>query len=514
MSRSTTHTVVKKLRKRYLLALTIIGCIVIGSQILIQFAIQGNIDDSRIINLAGRQRMLSQKISKIVLEIDRSRDEMLVQTQLGELDKAIALWKKTNEGLLKGDVSLDLPGNNSDRIINMFEGNSVYYEAVLKAANAFSQISKSQVFDREAREKEVEIILQNEPLFLKGMDDIVFQYDFEAKDKVNHISKTEWILMIMAIATLLVEVRFIFMPAEKHIQGALSDLLDSEDNVRKLFDIAPSAMLLIDATDYTIIRLNVMACEVIGVPFNKAIERRFYDFVSGEYLDALKIANEERFYGEVSQIEAMLRNENGESLIMLMSVTRMTYHNQAIFLVGLADITDRKKHENVLRELATTDEMTNLLNRRMGLLMLSKEIEKAHREIYDLTVCFIDLDGLKKVNDHYGHSEGDWFIKQVAEVLLNNVRLGDVVFRYGGDEMILVLSNCTEEEAEIIMMRINLDLQRINKRKEKPFELALSYGIADYNKHKPDNLDLFLAMADEKMGASLYRVGSPEKGYI
>lgn len=499
MSQSVSQGVVKRLRKRYLLALSIIACLIVGSQILIQLSIGNQLDDSRVINLAGRQRMLSQKITKTILGIDRLESQEDKALLLLELDKAIALWQTSHDGLIHGDAALNLPGHNSERISNMFEGVSVQYHAMLESAQLFSQLMKAATVDQALVDQQIEIILQNEPAFLKGMDDIVFQYDYEARGKISRIASMEWVLMLCAIVTLMIEVRYIFMPAEQHIQSALNELVDSEDNIRKLFDIAPSAMFLVDATDYSIVRLNVMACEVIGVPFNKAIDRRFYDFISGDYLDVLQKTNQERFNGEVKQIEVKLRNESGEAFVMLMSVTRMTFHERSIFLVGLSDITDRKKHEETLKELATIDDMTGLLNRRTGLLMLSKEMEKAHREIYDLSACFIDLDGLKKINDDYGHSEGDWFIRRIGEVLLHNVRLGDVVFRYGGDEMILVLSNCNEDEAEIIMKRVELDIQMVNKRKEKPYAIGLSYGIADYNKLSPDSLDVFLAIADERM---------------
>ena len=234
MSKPLNHTAVKTLRSKYILALSIIGLFIIGSQILIQYNIAKESDDSRVINIAGRQRMLSQKITKTVLKIQRANNDLILKSQFKELEDALSMWETSHNGLLNGSTTLDLPGQNSDQIKLMFDHISVPYNTIVESATNILELEKHSVLNQDTLNKGIDLILLNEPSFLIGMDKIVFQYDYEAKEKVRTISKIEWTIMTLAILTLLVEARFIFLPAEEYIQKTLNDLVDSEANMIQL----------------------------------------------------------------------------------------------------------------------------------------------------------------------------------------------------------------------------------------------------------------------------------------
>jgi GGDEF domain-containing protein len=95
--------------------------------------------------------------------------------------------------------------------------------------------------------------------------------------------------------------------------------------------------------------------------------------------------------------------------------------------------------------LAGTDELTGVLARKFGLARIAVEIERAHRTSGGLTLAFLDVDGLKHVNDEYGHPEGDRLLSQVGAMLRAHVRPYDVIVRYGGDEFLCAMPNLTRE---------------------------------------------------------------------
>lgn len=175
-------------------------------------------------------------------------------------------------------------------------------------------------------------------------------------------------------------------------------------------------------------------------------------------------------------------------------------NNRLIGLViVITDITPKKEQEKKLRKLAATDRLTNIMNRRMGTTYLRKQIGRVKREAIDLTVCFIDVNGLKKVNDNFGHNEGDSLLKNTAQLLADNIREIDAVARFGGDEFLIIFNDCDLKEAKEIWGRIAGAIDNWNKNTEKSYEISLSYGFAQKTKNDNLNLDDLINKADERM---------------
>lgn len=168
-------------------------------------------------------------------------------------------------------------------------------------------------------------------------------------------------------------------------------------------------------------------------------------------------------------------------------------------VIVLTDITLKKQQEEKLKRLAATDRLTNIMNRRMGLKYLEKQVARVKREDIVLTICFIDINGLKKVNDEYGHNEGDNLIRTAAEILDNNVRSTDAVARIGGDEFLIIFTGCNLKKAKEIWNRVESKVKKWNNSTDKPYKISLSYGFAQ--KERDDNLtvDQLIEKADKRM---------------
>ncbi len=172
----------------------------------------------------------------------------------------------------------------------------------------------------------------------------------------------------------------------------------------------------------------------------------------------------------------------------------------ALYIYIIEDVSEWKANEYQLTLSATMDAMTAAYNRKAGVEELEKILACTDpSEMY--CIAFIDIDNLKTINDTYGHCEGDYTIKSIANVLLSSVRESDIVCRYGGDEFLIIFKNSSEELAEKIITRMYEELKRIGRKNPKPYILSFSYGIAscsNCNNSDFKGADL-LRLADQKM---------------
>lgn len=105
-------------------------------------------------------------------------------------------------------------------------------------------------------------------------------------------------------------------------------------------------------------------------------------------------------------------------------------------------------------QLATTDSLTNLWNRRKIFEFLGEELDRGARERIYIGAIMIDIDNFKQINDNFGHSAGDMVLTEVAFRLKNSLRRYDKIGRYGGDEMLIVLPNCDQSNVTVIAERL------------------------------------------------------------
>ena len=168
--------------------------------------------------------------------------------------------------------------------------------------------------------------------------------------------------------------------------------------------------------------------------------------------------------------------------------------------------------EAIRRREAVRDPLTDLYNRRHFKRRIREEIDRAGRGRHGLAVLLCDLDGFKRVNDSRGHQFGDVVLKAVATSLRQATRGTDLHFRWGGDEMVVILSNSTEEGALIAAERIRAGVRRYAV--EHDLDLDMSIGIAIYPSHGTCDEELIrvadLAMYVAKKTGDKMRVGFEE----
>lgn len=191
-----------------------------------------------------------------------------------------------------------------------------------------------------------------------------------------------------------------------------------------------------------------------------------------------------------------------------------------ILAAGTGLVVLHRKREAALHAVALCDELTGLYNRRGWFLLAEHELERARRTSSARVLLFVDLDGLKHVNDSLGHREGDRAIADVASVLLAASRASDLVGRVGGDEFVLLLGD--DGQAGAARGRLLEALETHNARSGAGFELRLSVGAAVWFPDEACTLDELVRRADEGMyvdkaskpdrSVGLLRVPAPRDG--
>lgn len=222
-----------KLGTWYVVALSVVATVAIVGQVLIQNHLNGQLADSRVVNIAGKQRMLSQRITKAILLLDQTHNKSQRQKTLNELEKSVRLWRMSQEGLLKGSDSLRLSGKNSSAIVALFQNvNSPFKEIDKSACDIVKSLQKNLTAPVDSLSKKN--ILANEPLFISGMESIVFQYANEAEEKVTTLSKLEYLLLFISLLAISLEIIFIFRPTAQQVNDTVDKLLNSEKTAKKL----------------------------------------------------------------------------------------------------------------------------------------------------------------------------------------------------------------------------------------------------------------------------------------
>lgn len=152
-----------------------------------------------------------------------------------------------------------------------------------------------------------------------------------------------------------------------------------------------------------------------------------------------------------------------------------------------------------LRELALEDHLTGLPNRRAFQQIAAHELELAKRRSSATALLFADADGLKDVNDALGHATGDGLLREIADVLRDELRAADLIARIGGDEFVVLLSPDTASEGDAVLARIAKAVANRNEQVGRAYELGLSIGVSLFDPSDPATVDELIERADADM---------------
>jgi diguanylate cyclase (GGDEF)-like protein/PAS domain S-box-containing protein len=227
-------------------------------------------------------------------------------------------------------------------------------------------------------------------------------------------------------------------------------LEEAEERFRNAFDYAPIGMALVDLDGHWL-RVNPMLCEITGYTEAELLTRTSYDITHPDDLERNLVEVQRVIGGEkrAMRIEKRYVRPNGNTVWVRISTSlvRDADGKPLHFVSQIENVTDRKRAEKRLKELADHDSLTGLLNRRRFDEELRLTLLRLRRDGGQATLLLVDLDRFKSVNDTYGHKTGDDVLVAVAAALRDRLRETDVVARLGGDEFAAIALETGGEDA-------------------------------------------------------------------
>ncbi|BAY38592.1 diguanylate cyclase with GAF sensor [Nostoc sp. NIES-2111] len=162
------------------------------------------------------------------------------------------------------------------------------------------------------------------------------------------------------------------------------------------------------------------------------------------------------------------------------------------------EIEAYQKVEAEIRRLSLTDELTGLYNRRGFFLFADQQLKLTHRLEKSCCLLFIDLDGLKQINDTFGHEVGDRVIADAAALLSQTYRDSDIIARWGGDEFVVFIPDCLAH-TNTITARLQTNVDLFNQNRGRSYHLSMSIGVQECVINEDFSLEKLILQADELM---------------
>jgi PAS domain S-box-containing protein len=420
-----------KFRRLYLLAFLLIAASIVIAQILIQKHLNSQLNDSRIVNIAGRQRMLSQKLVKEVLYLNNA-------TTKKERLEHVEIIKKDNETFLNAHVSFQ---NEFSELRNLIRSNQEFqqlfnqiekdHNKIVTICNSIYTIvvenAQDSAFLLDGKLNELELV---EGSFLNKMDEFVFKYDAISQQKVAKLKQKEYILLLISLLILLFEILFLFKPISIHIKKVIGDLVlarkEAQTKAQKIeelyiakeaslqelqglnYALDNAALFASVAQDGTVVHMSKKFNTLLGIE-NQDVQEQLEELLQlevGEQQTIKELLKGKRHSIWVGELQVLTKNN--EKLWLEMSIIPMNQlnSNQRV-LILCTDITKRKNSQNQIDALNEQrfKEQVNLQKMQASQIVEAQEEERKRiaKDIHDgigqmLTALKFNIESINAEN--------------------------------------------------------------------------------------------------------------------
>lgn len=278
-------------------------------------------------------------------------------------------------------------------------------------------------------------------------------------------------------------------------------LKSSERHYRALIENAYDAVLITDK-DGTQRFMNPSVKHVTGYEAEELEGNSIFEYIHPDDLPAFMrvFSNVIRKHGDIGHAEYRFHHKDG-TWRAHEAACRNLLHDPDVagVIINYRDIGDRKLLEEELRNLSLTDDLTGLNNRRGFFTLAEQYMKIAKRQKRPFSLLFCDLDGLKQINDTFGHQVGGQALTETADVLRETFRESDILTRIGGDEFVVLATDASRGDMDVILDRLAKNVEKHNADMRRPYKLSISCGISYFDPDEPESLEGMISQADAAM---------------
>jgi len=448
------------------------------------------------INLAGRQRMLSQKITKSALLIAYyATNENVADSNKDELRKATTLFERTLIAFREGGYTTDASG----KAIYIDKLTSTTTSTILTRVNAvwypvYNQIEDlltSNTISEYKLRALIDALATQDSTLLDLMNALTVNLENDAKNKTVFLRSLQALVVLLIILSFGIATFRLYRKEHYY-----NDLMD------KTSDIVISVDLKTALTTFVSNSVSEMLGHDEQYYLAKPVSLFFSARSKSIFTDTIKNASKmQRF--ELERCDVELLKSNGDIIIaeLVKQITLCENGKDRELTATMRDITERKAAESALSELAHKDTLTGLPNRALFFKLAEHSLSLAKRHQTGFAIMFIDLDEFKAVNDNFGHDIGDAVLIEVANRIAHCLRASDSVSRIGGDEFIVLLDGeISKDDIANIAKKIITTISETIVINDCICDLGVSIGISRYP-HDGVEVEQLMKKADAIMYA-------------
>lgn len=298
---------------------------------------------------------------------------------------------------------------------------------------------------------------------------------------------------------------------EQRVQTRTRELAEREDVLRSITRAVQDAVIMLDPAGL-VTYWNPAAGHMFGFAETETVGRNLHDLIVPErdlerahagFLHFVA-SGEGPAIGRTTTLQA--KHRNGDEFPVDVSLSAIKLHGQWNAVGILRDATERVKTEERLQQLATTDTLTGICNRRCFDETLEREVSRAARLSSPLSLILFDVDFFKRINDTFGHPTGDQVLAQLAGAVGGTIRAIDLFARWGGEEFAILLPGSDLNAGRLLAEKLRGMLEK------QPFanvgQVTCSFGVAEYA--PGDDMDGLIKKAD----LSLYHAKSSGRNRV
>lgn len=293
---------------------------------------------------------------------------------------------------------------------------------------------------------------------------------------------------------------------ERMVAEQTEEIREREEIFRSITSTAQDAIVMVDDSG-NVTYWNIAADKILGYSADEAMGKKLHDLIMpekyrGQYEAGFSLFTKSGNGGSGMHVgrttELIAVRKDGSEVPVEVSLSAANLKGRWHGIGILRDITERKKTERLLKELATTDSLTLLANRRKFEEALAAEAERAKRYDTALSVMLIDIDHFKEVNDTFGHQAGDEVLIKFAGVITGVIRATDMAARWGGEEFALLAPQTGEADAYRLAEKVRQAVEQYPFLEGK--QVTCSIGVSTLLLDEP--IDAFIERADKALYAA------------